>query len=170
MRELGISGSFINRFHSVFSGKTADEYEQARDIVDYNIMFEDEENTAFENAAYKVGLYPLSISAIEPVAAEDGHKYRYIIHGSEITENTVIAVNGHVYDIEFEDRNTAYFNTNNRLNENDLILLRIIGERNGTVLCESREFSYRDKTLIGAQNKSGDGYEDDMRLELAADA
>ena len=157
--DLGFEGTFVNQFHSVFGRESAKNYEESREIVDYYLLIDSANKPEYRNDMYKIGLYPLSLSSVEPVTSEDGTPL-YLIHGNEITENAVITVNGHVYDLEFIDEHTAYFDYSSGLDDGDLLSLRIIGERGGTVLCESVTFVYKNGVVSEAPETDPDSGED----------
>lgn len=140
--DLQISGTFINKFHQVYGGKAAKQYEAARAMVDYYSLITNSNLEEYKNTSYKVGLYPLSISKIVKDEAFEQNG-RYVLYGSGITDNTVIVVNGKLYDLVYVDANTAYFDCGTRILENnDELSLRILGERNGAILKESKKITY----------------------------
>ncbi len=150
-KDLSFSGTFINKFNSVYQKESPEVYEKAKDVVDYHILTVEANKPEYKNESYKIGLYPLSLSAVKP----DENTGRYIIHGNEITENTVMVINGHVYDLTFEDANTAYLDLGNKKLENsDVVYLRIVGERNGAVFCESVRYKYNAKDSTITQTDS----------------
>lgn len=157
--DLGFEGAFVNRFHKVFGKEPVNTYNQAREIVDYYILVDNANRPEYRNDTYKIGLYPLTLSSVSLMAEESGVT-RYLIHGNELTENTVLIVNGHVYDLEFVDKYTAYFDCGSRLENGDLLSVRVIGERSGTVLCESTVFVYRDGVVSEAPETDPDLGED----------
>jgi hypothetical protein len=163
--DLSIGGTFINKFHNVYSGKSEKEYSAAQEIVDYHLLIVDSNKEEYKNERYKIGLYPLNISAvIKDVDFEKNQ--RYVIYGNEITENTVVSVNGHTYDLIYKDDNTAYLEMGSKeLVTGDELLLRIIGERNGVVLQESKKVIYNAENSSITETEddtaeSGENYED----------
>lgn len=140
--ELQLSGTFINKFHQVYSNKPQEQYEASQEIVDYYCLITNSNLEEYQNDSYKVGLYPLSISKV--VKDKDFEQSRrYVLYGSGITDNTVIVVNGRLYDLTYVDSNTAYFDCGTKiLSEGDELTLRILGERNGAVLKESKKMTY----------------------------
>jgi hypothetical protein len=140
--ELQLSGTFINKFHQVYSNKPQEQYEVSQEIVDYYCLITNSNLEEYKNDSYKVGLYPLSISKV--VKDKDFEQSgRYVLYGSGITDNTVIVVNGRLYDLTYVDSNTAYFDCGTKiLSEGDELTLRILGERNGAVLKESKKMTY----------------------------
>ena len=111
-------------------------------MVDYYSLITNSNLEEYKNTSYKVGLYPLSISKIVKDEAFEQNG-RYVLYGSGITDNTVIVVNGKLYDLVYVDANTAYFDCGTRILENnDELSLRILGERNGAILKESKKITY----------------------------
>lgn len=159
-RDLGFEGSFVNRFHSVFENESAAVYGQAREIVDYYVLIDSANQEAFRNDAYRIGLYPLTLASVQSDESEDGAEGRYRIYANELTENAVITVNGHVYDLEFVDEHTAYFDYRAGLEDGDLLSLRIIGERGGSVLCESVSYLYENGSVTEAPDTDPDSGKD----------
>lgn len=141
--KLETSGDFVNKFHREFGDAakyTEEEYLAAQEIVGYDLTFED---TGYENEDYRIGFSDPELSdvrEIEPLSAKNNV---YTIYGSGLTDNAVITVNGKMFDIEFEDEHKATFNMGRKtLAQGDVLTIRIIGERKGTVFCESKEYIF----------------------------
>ena len=134
---LGMDGSFMNRFHRLYGG--SDDYASLFEKVQYYKLFEEPSESVMENSGYTIGLMELSIGSIE----KDDATGDYIIHGTGMTENTHLCVDGKVYDLKYVDERTMRFVSPKRqLSPPDAVSLRIIGEKYGSVMKESETYEW----------------------------
>ena len=153
LNTIGMDGGFINKFHNVYSGRQEEAYAEAAVIVDHGLIFEETET--FENdKTLAIGIDRPEILSVEPNPDGQGSfRNSYTLTGVGITDDTVVTVNGKSYNLNKEEGLTYAFETGlSALKEGDVLTLRIVGERLGTVFVESREFVYAEP----ASASSGD--------------
>lgn len=143
----GVDGSFINRFHEVYGAIGGAQYEDASEIVDYKLLytpdklFDSERDMVFGFEKPEI----LSIEELESENSPLGNVYK--VKAAGLTEDTVVTVNGKMYNLNLENDYEAVFETGwTAIKQGDVITLRIVGERLGTVFAESREFVYEPLT------------------------
>ena len=153
LNKIGMDGGFINKFHNVYSGRQSEVYAEAAEIVGHRLVFEETE--AFENdKPLAIGIDRPEILSVAP--GKEGHgafRNSYTLTGVGITDDTVVTVNGRSYNLNREEGLTYAFETGlSQIKEGDVLTLRIVGERLGTVFVESREFVYRAPGTEGTED------------------
>ena len=135
--ELGMDGSFMNKFHNVY--KDTDLYSTEFSSIQYYKMYDEADDVDFSNEDYEIGITPLTISEIT-----HSNKNTYLIKGTGFTKDTYFCINNKtVYNIEFVDENNAILrNFDEDLEVGDKISLRIIGEKLGNILKESKQYEW----------------------------
>ena len=126
---------------------------EAAEIVDHRLVFEETE--AFENdKPLAIGIDRPEILSVAPGKEGQGSfRNSYTLTGVGITDDTVVTVNGRSYNLNREEGLTYAFETGlSQIKEGDVLTLRIVGERLGTVFIESREFVYRAPGTEGAED------------------
>lgn len=136
--EISIDGSLMNKFHKLYGSQT--DYLEKYAILQHYMLFEDCNNEKYINEGYKIGLYDITLDNISP---KEGQQNEYVIKGTGITENCVIVINGKVYDLVYVDSETAYLKGYEAgFTSSDIITIRVIGEKGGTVLAESEMYNF----------------------------
>ena len=134
---LNMDGSFMNRFHRLYMD--SEDYSLYLEQVQYYKMYEEPETAAFDDSEFTLGLFDLAIYDIE----YDSENDEYIIHGSGLTDNTYLCINGKTYDMQFVDPHTMKWTSPKReITEEDTVTLRIIGEKYGGMLKESKAYEW----------------------------
>ena len=84
---------------------------------------------------------PLTITEITESETEEG---AYVIKGTGFTKDTYFCINKKtVYDLKFIDQNQVILSGfDNELSVDDKVSLRIIGEKLGNVLKESKQYEW----------------------------
>lgn len=144
---LGLDGTFLNKFHAVFHDR--EKYLEYFKTVQYYTLnpnlpeaeeLERDYPLDFPNEGFVFGLTPLTITNI---VQDQMDPTRYLIQGTGLTKDTYLAVNGRIYSLTLENENSAYLEGFDRiLDETSLITLRVIGEKYGAVLAESKNYVY----------------------------
>ena len=140
---VGLDGGFINKFHTVMRAKDESVRQASSDIVGYEMVFKPGE--LYEDGAeYKIGLTKPEIIGIESDEdASSTFSNAYRLRATGLTDDTVITVNGRVCNISRDGVFEAHFETGlHKIEPGDVITLRIVGERLGTVFSESRQFVF----------------------------
>ena len=137
--ELNIDGSFMNKFHTVY-GDTA-KYASEFSSIQYYKMYDELKDVDFTNENYEIGLLPFTIDEIIPSEDETN---TYAIKGTGFTKDTYFCLNNKtVYNVEFVDENNVILhNFDEELEAEDKISLRIIGEKLGNVLKETKQYEW----------------------------
>ncbi len=139
-RELSLDGSYMNKFHTLYADIS--QYEQEFSSIQYYKMYDEKDEKDLSNDDYKIGLYDLTVTSIEP--NEDIGENSYIVHGSGFSLDTYFCINGRlVYPTELID-DTAVSVQIEEPEEDDTFTLRIIGEKLGGVLRESETYKWSD--------------------------
>ena len=135
--ELGIDGSFMNKFHRVYSDTNA--YSSEFSFIQYYKMYDEAKYSDFGNDDYEIGLKPLIIKEITNTGKEE-----FTIKGSGFTRDTYFCINNKtVYNLKYVDENTLILSAfDDDVEVNDKISLRIIGEKLGNVLKESKHYEW----------------------------
>ena len=143
--ELGVEGSFMNKFHNVF--KDTNKYSTEFSSIQYYKMYDEADDVDFSNDKYEIGLTPLTITEIT-LADDAVEENKYFIKGTGFTKDTYFCINNKtVYNIEFVDENNAILHEfDEDLEVGDKISLRIIGEKLGNVLKESKQYEWSKVT------------------------
>ncbi len=135
---LGLKGSFMNRFHSVYSDRA--DYEENFKTIQYYKIYNEAKTANFTNPDYTLGLSPFAITAIVPDEEDPG---TYVIYGSGFTDDTYLCVNGTEMKLEYESPNRIYLRGyDETFTSSDEITVRIKGAKYGTTLKESAKFTY----------------------------
>lgn len=143
LESVGLDGGFINKFHTVMRTKDESVYQTAADIVGYEMVFKP--GGLYEDGVeYKIGLSRpelISVELDEEASGTFSNAYR--LKATGLTDNTVITVNGRMFNIGRDGEFDAHFETGlNKIEPGDVITLRIVGERLGTVFSESRQLVF----------------------------
>lgn len=137
--ELRIDGSFMNKFHNVYSdtAKYASEFSS----IQYYKMYDELKDADFTNENYEIGLLPFTI---EEIVQSEEEPNAYIINGTGFTKDTYFCLdNKTVYNVEFVDENKVILhNFDEEPEAEDKISLRIIGEKLGNVLKETKQYEW----------------------------
>lgn len=138
-RELKIDGSFMNKFHTVYSDTA--KYASEFSAIQYYKMYDELKDVDFSNDDYEIGLLPFTISEIISL---DDELNTYVIKGTGFTKDTYFCLNNKtVYNLEFVNENKMILkNFDNELQAEDKISLRIIGEKLGNVLKETKQYEW----------------------------
>jgi len=138
-QELKIDGSFMNKFHTVYSD--TEKYSSEFSSIQYYKMYDELKDVDFTNEDYEIGLLPFTIDEI--VLSEE-EPDTYIIKGTGFTKDTYFCLdNKTVYNVEFVDENNVILhNFDEELEAEDKISLRIIGEKLGNVLKETKQYEW----------------------------
>ena len=152
LESIGLDGGFANRFNSVMRTRNESEYREAMDIVGYEMVFKPGE--LYEDGKeYKIGLTKpeiLSVESDEETSSVFSNAYR--LRAAGLTDDTVITVNGKVYNISRDGTYEAHFETGlMKIEPGDVLTLRIVGERLGTVFSESRQFVFGEQAASGGE-------------------
>ncbi|MCR5055361.1 MAG: LTA synthase family protein [Clostridia bacterium] len=141
---IGLDGDFINKFHEVYADKTEEEYAEASKIVDYKLAYES--GDIYDDGVPLVFGFdtPKIIGVTEEGSENNTSFYVYRVKAEGVTDNTVITINGKVYNLVRRSSDEALFYTGGTpLKEGDVLTLRIIGERVGFAYLESEEFVFK---------------------------
>lgn len=138
-KELCFDGTFMNKFHNVY--KDTKKYSSEFSSIQYYKMYDELDDVDFKNDNYEIGLTPLTIDSI---SVSDEKENTYLIKGTGFTKDTYFCVdNKTVYNIEFIDENNAILHHfDEKIDVGDKISLRIIGEKLGNVLKESKQYEW----------------------------
>lgn len=137
--ELKIDGSFMNKFHRIYSD--TDKYNQEFSSIQYYKMYDEKNDIEFVNETYEMGLYPLEVTRIEPYGEIEG---AYIVTGTGFSHDTYFCVNNKlVYPVTLVDPNTVIIDPE-ELQADDTFTMRIIGEKMGEVLKESETYEWSE--------------------------
>ena len=135
--ELGVDGTFMNKFHRVYNDTNA--YSSEFSFIQYYKMYDEAKDSDFRNDDYEIGLKPIVIEEITNTGKEE-----FTIKGSGFTRDTYFCINNKtVYNLKFVDENTLILSEfDDDVEINDKISLRIIGEKLGNVLKESKHYEW----------------------------
>ena len=135
--ELGVDGTFMNKFHRVYNDTNA--YSSEFSFIQYYKMYDEAKSSDFRNDDYEIGLKPIVIEEITNTGKEE-----FTIKGSGFTRDTYFCINNKtVYNLIFVDENTLILSEfDDDVEINDKISLRIIGEKLGNVLKESKHYEW----------------------------
>lgn len=143
LNRIGLDGDFINRFHEVYGSGDRDEYKRASAVVDYKLAFEGE-GIYDDGEPLVFGFDTQKILSVTEEASEDDDSFHvYRVKAENVTDNTVITVNGKVYSLVRRSADEALFYTGNTpLKKGDVLTLQVIGERIGFVYLESEAYVF----------------------------
>ncbi|MBR5786912.1 MAG: LTA synthase family protein [Clostridia bacterium] len=138
-KELAIDGSFMNKFHNVYND--VNKYASEFSSIQYYKMYDEGKEVDFSNDNYKIGLLPLTITEI---SKSDTEEDAYVIKGTGFTKDTYFCINNKtVYNLKFIDENQVILSgVDDELSVDDKVSLRIIGEKLGNVLKESKQYEW----------------------------
>lgn len=138
-QELKINGSFMNKFHTVYND--TDKYASEFSSIQYYKMYDELKDVDFKNEKYQIGLLPFMVNGIEALEGEEGV---YLIKGFGFTQDTYLCLNNKtVYELEFVDENNVILRDfDEDIQLNDQVSLRIIGEKLGNVLKETKQYEW----------------------------
>ena len=137
--ELKIDGSFMNKFHTVYND--INKYAAEFSSIQYYKMYDELKDVEFKNDNYQIGLLPFVVNEIVPL---EGEENSFVINGSGFTQDTYLCLNNKtVYEVEFVDQNKIILRDFDvDIGLNDKISLRIIGEKLGNVLKETKQYEW----------------------------